>query len=296
MTTVDAAFLRAHPLPDHASGGSKEARGRVLVVGGCAAVPGAALLAAIAALRSGAGKLQVATCRCVATTMALLLPEALVVGCDETGDGAMSPAAAPNLVKAANKVGGLALGPGMMHPDTDRALVAAVIDGVDGVPMVLDAGALDGIADNPERLRRHNGQVVITPHTGELAHLLGLTREQVEQDKLAHASDVAQRLGCIVVMKGSQTEIVSPDGDAWLYGGGTIGLATSGSGDVLTGIIVGLLARGVPPLLAAAWGVYLHGEAGTRLIRKQGGIGFLARELSDEVPAIMGGLCGHTDA
>lgn len=296
-TPVTAAFLRdSHPLPDHAGGGSKEARGRVLVVGGCVSVPGAALLAAQAALRVGAGKLQVATVRSVAPAMALLLPEAMVMGFDETGDGDIGPAAAPALVKATNKVSGLALGPGMMTGDDTKGLIAAMLEGIDGVPMVLDAGALDGLADWPELLHRHEGRIVITPHTGEMAHLLGLPIEEIEADKLAHARVVAARLRCVVVMKGSGTEIVAPDGETWEYTGGTVGLATSGSGDVLAGLIAGLLARGLEPLVAAAWGVFLHGEAGGRLMRRDGGIGFLARELPGEVPAIMGMLCGNVDA
>lgn len=296
MTGITADFLRTrHPLPDHAGGGSKEARGRVLVVGGCAAVPGAPLLAAVAALRAGAGKLQVATGRCAAVTMGLLLPEAMVLGCDETAEGGIAPGAAPQLIKAANKVGALALGPGMMEPDATRSLVAAMLAGIEGVPMVLDAGALDGLHDTPELLHRHAGRIVITPHTGEMAHLLDLPRDEIEEDKLRHARDVARRLQCVVVMKGSGTEVVSPSGEAWVYEGGTVGLATSGSGDVLTGIVAGLLARGLAPIPAAAWGVFLHGEAGARLVRRAGGIGFLARELAAEVPGIMGGMAGGAD-
>ena len=296
MTALTAEFLRTqHPLPDHAGGGSKEARGRVLVVGGCAAVPGAALLAGVAALRTGAGKLQLATCRCAATSMGLMLPEAMVLGCDEAPGGFIAPSAAGALAEAANKVGALALGPGMMAPEHDRPLVTAMLAGVDEVPMILDAGALHGLHDAPELLHRHGGRIVITPHTGEMAALLGLPRDEVERDKLSHARDVARRLRCVVVMKGGVTEIVAPDGDAWVYEGGTVGLATSGSGDVLTGIVAALLARGLAPVPAAGWGVFLHGEAGARLVRRQGGIGFLARELPGEVPAIMGELCGGVD-
>ena len=296
MTLITAEFLRTqHPLPDHAGGGSKEARGRVLVVGGCASVAGAPLLSAVAALRVGAGKLQVATIRGVAAQMGLLLPEAMVLGCDETRDGDIDPAAAATLVKVANKVGGLAIGPGMISPEATHALVAAMLEGMDGVPMVLDAGALCGLADKPELLHRHAGRIVITPHTGEMANMLDLPRDEIEADKLAHAREVAKRLQCVVVMKGSGTEVVAPSGEAWIYECGTIGLATSGSGDVLTGIVCGLLARGLAPMQAAAWGVFLHGEAGARLVKRDGGIGFLARELAGEIPAIMGKLCSSVD-
>lgn len=287
MTPITPALLRAEPLPDHEGAGSKEARGRVLVVAGSIEVPGAALLAAVGALRAGAGKLQVATCRSIAPHMGLVLPEAMVLGLDETAAGGFAPASADRVIAAARRVGTVVLGPGMMDPAATRALVAAVLDGIEGVPMVLDAGALDGLMDRADQVRRHGGRLVLTPHTGEMAQLLDLPREAIEADKLAHARTVAQRLHCVVVMKGACTEVVSPQGDAWSYGGGTIGLATSGSGDTLAGVIGGLLARGAPPLRAAIWGVYLHGEAGARLVRRDGGIGFLARELLDEIPAVM---------
>ena len=287
MTPVTLEFLRGTPLPDHAGAGSKEARGAVLVVGGSVEVPGAALLAAVAALRAGAGKLQMATCRSVAVMTGLMVPEALVLGLAETEAGGIEPDEAARLVIAAERVRGLVIGPGMMDPEATRALVASVLEGVEGVPIVLDAGALDGLQARPELLRRHAGRVILTPHTGEMAHLLGVERDAVEADKLAHARDVARRFGCVVVMKGAATEIVSPDGEAWQYTGGTIGLATSGSGDTLAGVIGGLLARGAAPVWAAIWGVFLHGEAGSALIGRHGGIGFLARELLDEIPRVM---------
>ena len=287
MKPVTPALLRTQPLPDHEGGGSKEARGAVLVVGGSVEVPGAALLAAVAALRAGAGKLQIATCRSVAPTLGLLVPEAMVIGLDETAAGGIAPSASARVVAAAGRVRAVVVGPGMMDREATEALVAAVLNQVDGLPIVLDAGALGGLNARPDMVRRHAGRVILTPHTGEMAHLLGLTREEVEADKLHHARDVARRFECVVVMKGALTEIVSPQGEAWQYGGGTIGLATSGSGDTLAGVVGGLLARGMPPVWAAIWGVFLHGEAGRVLSGRHGGIGFLARELLDEIPGVM---------
>ena len=290
MTPVTRALLRAEPLPVHDGAGSKEARGRVLVVGGSVEVPGAALLAAVGALRAGAGKLQVATCRSVAPHLGLALPEAMVLGLEETAAGGIDPGAAARIVRAAHGAGALVVGPGMADPEATRLLTAGILDGAEGVDLVLDAGALERVRDRPEAIRRHGGRVVLTPHTGEMAGMLGVSREDVDADKLSHARRVAAALGCVVVMKGACTEVVSPDGAAWRYDGGTIGLATSGSGDTLAGIIGGLLARGTPPARAAIWGVFLHGDAGERLVRRDGGIGFLARELLDEVPRVMASI------
>ncbi len=286
MNDVTPAVLRAHPLPVHQEG-SKDARGRVLIVGGSLDVPGGALLAAEAALRAGAGKLQIGTCRSIAPQMGLLMPEALVFGLDETEAGGIGPGSADRLAQAAGRSDALLIGPGMMEQPATGALAAALLDRVEGIPAVLDAGALDGMQDRASALRRHAGRVVITPHCGEMAQLLGVPRDDVEADPLAAARQAAALLHSVVVMKGARSHIVSPQGEAWLFTGGTIGLATSGSGDTLAGVITALLARGAVPVWAAIWGVFLHGEAGTRLARRYGGIGFLAREIPGEVPAIM---------
>lgn len=290
MTPITPAVLRAEKLPEHEGAGSKDARGAIFVVAGSVEVPGAALLAAVGALRAGAGKLKIATCRSVATALAIAVPEAMVLGLEETEAGGIAPAAAERIIKAGARADAIVVGPGMMDPAACSALVAAVLDGVHETALVLDAGALAGLQDRPAALHRHAGRVILTPHTGEMARLLGIPREEVEQDKLRHARDVAARFQCVVVMKGADTEVVSPQGEVWQFCGGTIGLATSGSGDTLAGVIGGLLARGAPPTRAAIWGVYLHGEAGARLVRRHRGIGFLARELLAEIPGVMGGI------
>jgi hydroxyethylthiazole kinase-like uncharacterized protein yjeF len=132
--------------------------------------------------------------------------------------------------------------------------------------------------------------VVITPHAGEMATLLGIPRRAVMADLVGSAREAASLLQAVVTLKCATTHIVSPQGDAWFFDEGNVGLATSGSGDTLAGIIVGLLARGASPLQAAIWGVYLHGEAGNRLSRTHGHVGFLARELLDAIPRIMADL------
>lgn len=287
MTPITPDWLHRHPLPVHEGNGDKEARGRVLVVAGSLEVPRAALLAAVAALRAGAGKLQIGTCRSVASALGLAVPESMVLMLAETEAGGIDPAEAPRLAKAANRTGALVLGPGMMDAEATEALTAALLGLVENVPIVLDAGALDGIEKRPELLHRHGGRVILTPHTGEMAHMVGVSREEVEADKASYAGDMARRLRCIVVMKGACTEVAGSDGEVCRYNGGTIGLATSGSGDTLAGVIGGLLARGTTPYEAAAWGVHQHGTAGARLVRRHGGIGFLARELLDEIPWVM---------
>lgn len=287
---VTADLLRSMPLPRHGDDEDKEGRGQVLVIGGSREVPGAALLAATGALRAGAGKLQMATCRSIAPAMGLAVPEAMVIGVAETEAGGISAEAAETLIGRAERCAAVLLGPGMADQPAVDALTAALIAGTRQPALVLDAAALMNLQTQADALRAHDGRVVLTPHAGEMAGLLGITRNEVVAAPLAVARQVAARLHAMVALKGGSTMIAAPDGRAWTYGGGGIGLATSGSGDTLAGIVTGLLARGAEPETALLWAVYLHGEAGARLARSHGRVGFLARELLAEIPAIMEGL------
>jgi len=296
MTPVTLDLLRANPLPSHEDTQDKDGRGRVLVVGGSLEVPGGALLAAVGALRAGAGKLQIATCRTIAPHLGLAVPEALVLGLPETEAGGIAAESADRVVTRADRVDALLVGPGMMDPDATEALVAAILADTTCAAIVLDAGALHGLERQADTLRRHAGRVVLTPHAGEMAHLLGVGREAVEAEPLAHARRAAAMLHSVVVMKGGATTVVTPQGQAWHFTGGTVGLATSGSGDTLAGVVAGLLARGTAPLWAAVWAVYLHGTAGRVLMKRHGGVGFLARELLAEIPALMAEMEAETAA
>ena len=127
---------------------------------------------------------------------------------------------------------------------------------------------------------------MITPHYGEMAELCNCAKEQIAADPGRIALAVAKQFDVIVVLKGATTHVANPAGKLWVYRGGSIGLGTSGSGDVLAGVIAGLVAQGAAAEQAAVWGVVLHGEAGTALTKRIGEIGFLAREIADEIPGI----------
>lgn len=279
--------LRNLPLPMPEEG-SKEQRGTVLVLGGSVEVPGAALLAGNAALRAGAGRLRIATVGRAAMPLALAVPEARVVGLAEAEDGSIDPVRAGDRVTAlAQRCDAILIGPGLSAGDGTSALTLSLLPGEPPTTFVLDAGAIVGLGAHAETVRSCGGRVVITPHAGEMAQLLDVGRDEVEADPLAAARRAAHLLGCIVIMKGARSWIVDPDGERWLYAGGGVGLATSGSGDALSGILAGLLARGTGALAAALWAVCLHGEAGRRLAGRVGPLGFLAREIAGEVPAIL---------
>ncbi|HEY0627352.1 MAG TPA: NAD(P)H-hydrate dehydratase [Allosphingosinicella sp.] len=286
---VDADLLKRFPLPRHPDDAGKEDRGRLLVVAGSRELPGAALLAGTAGLRAGCGKLQIATAASIAVQLGIAVPEARVIPHRETEEGCIDESEIAPLLKWAKGAQAMLLGCGLQQgAPLEKLLDALLASGID-IPLVLDAAVLSKLAHRAEPLKAWQGGAVILPHAGEMASLLGREREEVEAEPLAAARNASERLGVTAVIKGEYSFIVSPDGEAFRYRGGGVGLATSGSGDVLAGIVGGLCARGADPLTAALWGVHLHGEAGRKLSASVGRVGFLARELVDLVPRIMGG-------
>lgn len=286
-TELTPERLRRLSLPALDAEGDKEARGRVLVAGGERENPGALLLAGTAALRAGAGKLRLAAPRSIALALGVALPEARVFALAETKGGAISPRAAAELAERAGEVDALLLGPGMIDPESAVPLTLEVLERIGDTPVVLDAGCFPCLAAHPDALHGLEGRAILTPHAGEMARILGMEKAAVAADPLGVARRAAAELRAVVALKGPTTHVAAPGGEAYRYEGGAVGLATSGSGDVLAGLIAGLLARGADPLRAAAWGVYLHGEAGNALAASRGRVGYLARELAAEVPWIM---------
>jgi len=284
MTTrLDASGLSAHPLPGLPADGDKEDRGAVLVVGGDAVMAGAALLAGISALRVGAGKLQIRADRGSAAALAIAVPEARVVI-------AASTDVAP-LIDPASRASVLIIGPGMDTGRPQRRLALRLMEKAPGVACVIDAGALPVVEEAETFAAVSDGRTVLTPHAGEMAAMLGRDKQTIKADPLGAAREAASLFRSVVVMKGATTFVVTPDGAAWRHDGGVPGLGTSGSGDVLAGAIGGILARGAPPVVAALWGVVLHAEAGSALALAGAPLGFLARELPDRLPHILGRIC-----
>ena len=288
MQIIDRDLLKRLPLPQPAEG-SKEERGRVCIIGGSREVPGAVLLAGLGAMRAGAGKLQIATVESRAGALALAMPEALVIDLPETPAGGLQCGPLTAICSRWSDTAALLVGPGMVEEPDCHDILKCLLDSNDEAVLVVDAGALPRIIELGDTLRKRPGRVIITPHAGEMANLLGVDKEVVEADPAAAASRLTEEMGLVVIMKGSKTVVTAPNG-IWRYEGGGVGLATSGSGDVLAGIIAGLAARGTEPVEAALWGVYLHGEAGSQLTKEVGPLGFLAREIPDCVPRLMSEL------
>jgi hydroxyethylthiazole kinase-like uncharacterized protein yjeF len=180
----------------------------------------------------------------------------------------------------------------MLNDDAIRGFMDEVVRRIAEKQLVIDALALSALRGGRYRFTEER-RVVLTPNVGEMAAITGDTKAAVEADPRGVAATVARDLNAVVVLKGAETYIATPYGEVFRYSEGEVGLATSGSGDVLAGIVVGLLARGAALDQAAVWAAYLHGTAGNRLKRRMGPIGFLARELSVEIPALMNGLTGR---
>ena len=285
---LDSAWIAAHPAPVHGDGTTKNSRGRVLVIGGSCMVPGAIRLTGEAALRAGAGKLQMATIAAAAMPLGVVVPEAGVIGLPADDAGEIGDAAAGVLAKSFASADVVVLGPGMASQDAAAMLLDAIVEqAADDAMLLLDAAAIPAMASRETMLAPFRGRIVITPHHGEMAALTGTPVEAIADDPAAVAQSVAERFGAVVVLKDSSTVIAAPGEDLLRYGGGGIGMATAGSGDVLAGAIAGIASRGAPPQVAAGWGVWLHGQGGRRVATLRGPIGFLARELPEEFPRLL---------
>ena len=278
---LDRAALDAHPLPPIVDGG-KETKGRILIIAGSREVPGSALLAALGAMRAGAGKLRIATVDSVAVPLGIAMPEAMVVGMAEDENGGFASGAVESLAHQASNVDAVVAGPGLAEGDVCASIAQALVE--TGTAIAFDAALLHALKPLREGRSSHP---ILLPHAGELASLLDCDEELIEQDPVGCGLRAAERYRSAVLVKGVTSHVVTPGGDSWVYSGGAPGLGVSGSGDVLAGIVGGLLARGAEPLNALLWAVWLHGEAGAALAGKVGPIGFLARQIPDEVPALM---------
>jgi ADP-dependent NAD(P)H-hydrate dehydratase len=281
---VTPNVLKSMPLPD--SGSDKDSRGHVVVVAGSATTPGAAALAAEAALRAGAGKLTVLTCPATAVSLALALPEAKVDELPVTSSGHPTPAAADFVLAVAADADAVLVGCGYVDPDAALSFLRSLVPHLD-TPLILDATASVYVREEPSGLHHLEGRCVLTVNPSELALTDGNEEGEPPSDVEETATRVADRSRAVVLCGGPDKYVISPDGRRWVFTGGGPTLGVSGSGDVQAGIVAGLVARGAEPAYAAVWGAYLHGRAGERLAAEVGPVGSLAREQPGQVPQVL---------
>jgi ADP-dependent NAD(P)H-hydrate dehydratase len=285
---LTADFLRGWPLPLPADG-DKHARGTVLVVGGSPQTPGAAVLAGLAALRAGAGRLQIATAAVAAPNLAVAMPEALVQGLPTTAMGGLAlPDDRGPLRAAASEADALVIGPGLTDLEATTGLTSWLLDHVSAETIVvIDALAIAVLPTIGSRVGPSRGRLVLTPNAQEIHALApGLDSDEAPHRQAVAAADAT---GAIVTLHG---HVAAPDGRSWMAAGGGLGLGTSGSGDVLAGFAAGIGARCGDAAQAACWAAHLHSAAGDRLSARLGPVGFLAREIADEAPGILAAVSG----
>ena len=282
VTLLEAADIRPL-LPARPRTAHKGTFGHAGIIAGSAGKTGAAAMAAMAALRIGTGLVTVAAPRSVSDVLEAKLLEAMICPVPETEARMLSKQALePLLAFAADKTA-LAIGPGIgMHPETQALVHNLLVEAKR--PMVLDADGLNAVAGHADMLGRASGPLILTPHPGEMARLLGTTSAEVQRDRLGAASRLAREQNVCVVLKGAGTIVAAPDGRLAVNATGNPGMATAGTGDVLTGIIAGLLAQGLPAWEAACAGVYLHGLAGDLAASEQGEEGLIAGDVIRAIP------------
>lgn len=274
---LTAAWCRGH-LPPRSPAGHKGEYGHVFIVGGSEGLTGAVKLAGEAALRAGAGLVTIGVPTSLHPALECSTLEVMTRPLPETPTKSLAPAAAEAVLGWLQQGTVLGLGPGLgRHPDS-ISLVREVLPQVQ-VPLVVDADGLNALAGHTEIFSRVKAPLVLTPHPGEMARLTGLSTAEIQHDRLGVAERAAREWPAVVVLKGARTVVAAPDGRTFINPTGNPGLATGGTGDVLTGIIAGLLAQGLPATEAAAVGVYLHGLAGDLAARRQGQRGVIAGDL-----------------
>ena len=262
---------------------NKFTSGHVYVVGGSVGLTGATVLASRAAARAGAGYVTACVPASQQPAVAAHLVEEMQIPL-ECRDGHLRASAAEELLEAvANRPGGVALGPGLGGSDGARSLARRVVRGAKA-PMVVDADGLNAFAGRPEPLRKHRGGAVCTPHEGELARLLGTSSKRVRARRLEHVRKAAARSEAVVVLKGVDTLVAEPGGLVAISPGASPALATAGTGDVLTGVVGAMLARGLDPFTAACAGVRLHARAGGLAAERIGPEGVVAGDVVAALP------------
>lgn len=262
---------------------NKGTLGSLLCICGSYGMAGAAIMAGKAALRCGIGLLKTAVPKSIYQICASNILESVYYPLEETSSGAISFKNADFLLSACENSSAVIIGCGLSVCDDTKAIVKKIITNCTK-PIVIDADALNCIADDINILKNIKSPAIITPHPGEMARLTKSTPQKINSDRENTAIEFAKKYGVVTVLKGAGTIIASPNGEAYINHTGNSGLATGGSGDVLTGTIGSLLAQGGEPLNAAAAGVFLHGIAGDLAAKKLGKISMLPTDIIELIP------------
>lgn len=268
--------------------------GRVFIIAGSVGMTGAASLSGMAAVKSGAGLVTIGTSESLNDILEVKLTEAMTKPLAETPGRCIGLAALNDALEFGNKCNAVVLGPGLSREDETQQFVRQFIQKCE-VPIVIDADGINALAQCPQVLNEVQSPVIITPHPGEMARLLSTTLSKIQQDRVTAVKTAARKFNCMAVLKGARTLIANSEGKLWINPTGNVGMATGGSGDVLSGMIGAFLARDMKPYEAAAAAVYLHGLAGDLAAEKQGEICLAAQELIDYLPKAVKDMKEYND-
>lgn len=265
--------------------------GKVLVITGSPGMTGAGILAGSAALRTGAGLVYMGVPSSLANVYDACLTEAVTIPLEDNGSGCLSDDSIKQAVGQLRGKTVAAIGPGLSVNEGIVKLLGEIISNSD-IPLVLDADALNAISRDVQLLAGLKAEAVLTPHPGEMSRLTGMSIEEIQNDRIGAAREFSCKWNVIVVLKGSRTVVAMPDGTVYINPTGNSGMATGGSGDVLTGIISGLISQGLKPSDAAIAGVYIHGQAGDRAAEEKGEYGMIAGDILSMLPGVMKSMRG----
>ncbi|HEV8335496.1 MAG TPA: NAD(P)H-hydrate dehydratase [Candidatus Polarisedimenticolia bacterium] len=284
----------AHYLPPRKVESHKGDYGHLLVVAGSKGKPGAARMVAEGAFRAGVGLVTVATPESVQPILAPQVMEMMTEPLPETREGTVSTKAAARVLKLLDGKGVLTLGPGLSTAAETQSFIREIVSGT-RLPLILDADGLNAYSAAPEQLSGKDRPLILTPHPGEMGRLLGTSSQEIQKDRIAVCQRFSTEHSCFLVLKGYRTLIADPEGNVWVNPTGNPGMATAGSGDVLTGILSGLVTQGIPILHAVLLGVYLHGLAADLCAEQRGELPLMARDLIAFLPDAMAHLLKGLD-
>jgi len=263
--------------------------GRILVIAGSSAGTGAAYLTSQAAALSGSGLVTLAVGKSIFPVMTVKLTEVMVRPFFETRDWSLGLLAEKEIINFSDTTDALAIGPGISRNKETQNLVRNLIAKV-AKPVVLDADGINSFVGHLDMLKEAKSKLVLTPHEGEMARLLGIEVNDISQNRKDVALKFASEYNTVLVLKGHNTVVASPSGDIYVNETGNVGMATGGSGDVLTGMIASFIGRGTEPFTAAVLGVYFHGLAGDIAVKEKGVLSLLATDILNKLPEALKAL------
>ena len=275
--------------PKRSPDANKSDFGHVLVIAGSNGYTGAAYLASQAAILSGSGLVTLAVGKSIYPIIAGKLTEVMVRPFFETRDYSLSLLAEKELLNFSERCSSIAIGPGISGNKETQGLVRSLLGRI-GKPVILDADGINAFAGHVDHLKKASMPLILTPHMGEMAGLLEKDIDEVKNNRKDIALEFAHQYNIVLALKGHETIVARPNGDFYINTTGNVGMATGGTGDVLTGMIASFVGQGIDAFSAAVMGVYLHGLAGDLAVKEKGVLSLIATDLLNKLPEVLKAL------